>query len=107
FGAELVAAIERLVDERIARAIEQLESPGWLTLEQAAARCHTTPGALRKRAQRGQLPGAVRDGARWLVDRRALDNALQRGTIRTDHENGRAPRERSRPGTGGISSHAR
>src|SRR5439155_21989972 len=75
FGPDLVAAIERLVDERIALALAELQPPEWLTIEQAAVLRHTTPEALRKRAQRGQLAGAVKDGARWLVDRRALEAA--------------------------------
>jgi hypothetical protein len=75
FGPELLAAIERLVDERIALALAEREQPEWLTLEQLAELRHTTPGALRKRANRGRLPGAVRDGARWLVDRRTLEAA--------------------------------
>jgi hypothetical protein len=52
-------------------------TPLWGTLEDAAIRYRSTPGALRKRAQRGQLPGAVRDGGRWLVDMAVLDAALK------------------------------
>lgn len=54
----------------------ELASPEWLTLADAAKRYRTTAGALRWRAQHGRLPGAVKDGARWLVNARELDAAL-------------------------------
>jgi len=54
----------------------ELEAPAWLTLDEAAEHLRTSPGALRARAQRGQLPGAVKDVGRWLVDRRVLDAEL-------------------------------
>jgi len=72
--AELVELIARRAADLVLAQIR--EEPLWLTLEEAAERYRTTPGALRKRAQRGQLPGAVRDGGRWLVDCRQLDAAL-------------------------------
>lgn len=78
---DLVEEIARRV-AAIVRA--ELDGPVWLTLEQAAEHLQTTAGALRWRAQRGRLPGAVKDGARWLVDRRELDAALARGLGSTD-----------------------
>lgn len=72
--SRLVEAIAERAAELVLARLE--DEPQWLTLEEAAERYRTTPGALRKRAQRGQLPGAVKDGSRWLVDCRALDAAL-------------------------------
>jgi Helix-turn-helix domain len=78
----IVDAIEELVGEEVREALVRIASrPSWLTLEEAAERYKTTPAALRKRAQRGQLAGAVKDGARWLVDANALDASLERATI--------------------------
>ena len=75
----------------------ELEPPEWLTLDEAAERYTTTAGALRWRAQHGRLPGAVKDGGRWLVNPRELDEALTVGSLRTSRNrgprraNGRAP----------------
>jgi hypothetical protein len=106
-SAELDALIDALVREREALLdrldelelrVSDLERPDWMTLEQAADHLHSTADALRHRAQRGKLPGAVKDESRWLVDRRALDNALAATTLRaTTEQNGRAPRTRPRP----------
>jgi len=77
--------IRALVAEEVERQLaERAAAPAWLTLEQAAERYATTAAALRKRAQRGHLPGAVRDGARWLVDGRLLDAALE-STMQADN----------------------
>jgi excisionase family DNA binding protein len=100
-AAELRLEIPEQVLEAIAQraaglVCEELGGPVWLTLEQAAEYLHTTPSALRARARRGQLPGAVRDGARWLVDRRELDAALASASVsadnQRDNDKGRAPR---------------
>jgi hypothetical protein len=96
----LAAALEPLLEriERLERRVAELEAPDWLTLEQAAARYQRSTSGLRKRLQRGQLPGAVKDGNRWLVDRRVLDGALTAGTLARSNANmGRAPQERPRP----------
>lgn len=52
--------------------------PEFLTVDEAAELLRTTPGAIRARATRGQLPGLVRDGRRLLVRRDALLRALER-----------------------------
>lgn len=52
--------------------------PEFLTVGEAAELLRTTPGAIRARAGRGQLPGLVRDGRRLLVRRAALLRALER-----------------------------
>jgi hypothetical protein len=81
FSQEAIEALGRFVDERLEQRLAELgfgqPRSDWLTLEQAAERYLSTAGALRKRAQRGQLPGAVRDGGRWLVDCSELDRALK------------------------------
>jgi hypothetical protein len=91
---ELVEAIARRAAELVR---VDLEPPEWLTLDEAAGRYRTTAGALRWRAQNGRLPGAVKDGGRWLVNARELDEALLAGTLRVPDKrgprraNGRAP----------------
>ena len=99
FAMILEPLFERL-DELESR-VEALSGPEWLTIEEAVGHLRTTPAAVRARTRRGQLTGAVRVGARWLVDRRALDAALSAGTVGDNNTNGRAPRQRPRPGTGG------
>jgi hypothetical protein len=105
---DLVVAIEELVAERVRAELERGRSErAWLTLEQAAERYQTTSGALRKRAQRGGLPGAIRDGARWLVEVSELDRALLGSRIASDNESGPHRANGRAHGTGGRSSHAR
>jgi hypothetical protein len=83
--ATLTRLIRGIVAEEVDRQLaESQTAPEWLTLQQAAELRHSTQGALRKRAQRGQLPGAVRDGARWLVNRRVMDSLPDRSTVRAD-----------------------
>jgi hypothetical protein len=90
---ELVDALEELIAQLVLEGLAQhCAKSSWLTLEQAAARYKTTAAALRKRAQRGRLPGAARDCSRWLVDTETLDRALLDGTLDYDNANGRAPR---------------
>lgn len=104
---ELVEAIalrvaEILRDESLAAA-----APEWLTLEEAAERLRLTPAAARKRALRGTLPGALKDGARWLVDARQLAAPAPPPTLRGDHESWGPRRANGRaPGTEGSTSDA-
>lgn len=99
--AALVEALRPLVAELVAleleRRLDELAGPEWLTLEQAADRYHTTAVALRARARRGLLPGAVKDGAHWLVDRRVLDAALAAATVAGDKRAGTALTAPPRP----------
>jgi hypothetical protein len=88
--------VAELVDEELGRRLAELTGPDWLTLEQAAPIYHLTPDALRKRAQRDRLPGAVKDGAHWLVDRRELDAALGDTLTRSDKEGSRRANGRAR-----------
>jgi hypothetical protein len=39
-------------------------------------------------AQRGKLPGAVKEGARWLIDRRAVDAELNDRILSSDNNRG-------------------
>jgi hypothetical protein len=95
-AAERAAMLDRL--DLLERRVAELERPDWLTLAEAAEYLRTTADALRHRAQRGKLPGAVKDESRWLVDRRLIDEALASTTVRAaPHAMGRAPLTRPRP----------
>ena len=83
--------VAELVAEELERR-EQSNACGWLTVEEYAAVKRTTTAAVHKRLERGRIPGAVREGKRWLIPALA--------TICADTDNsGRAPRKRPRPGT--------
>jgi excisionase family DNA binding protein len=58
-------------DSRAIRAGQRL-----LTIEEAAARLRTTPGALRVRRHRGQGPPAIRPGRSLLFPEDLLDEWL-------------------------------
>jgi hypothetical protein len=90
--------VAKLVETELEQRLAALERADWLTLDEAASYLRTTADALRHRAQRGCLPGAVKDESRWLVDRRRLDQAMADATLRlvTTHK-GRAPLVRPRP----------
>jgi hypothetical protein len=94
----LVEALRPLVAELVDEELEHRDTGRcleWLTVEEAAAQRHTTRGAMRARCERGQVPGAVKDGRRWLVP--SLEAELEPGTLRRDNKrgsrraNGRAP----------------
>jgi hypothetical protein len=72
----------------------------------AAARYQLSPGALRKRAERGQVPGAAKDGSRWLIDVATYDRALASGRLAADNKEGSRRANGRARGTGGMSSHA-
>jgi excisionase family DNA binding protein len=106
--------IERLVDERVDERLraaaaewESRTADPWMTTERAATYLSLTPEALRARVRRGTIP-AHRDGDRWLFHRDELDAHVRRGEPAATmtpgiHRNGRAPRQRPRPGTERIS----
>jgi hypothetical protein len=77
-----------VVAEELDRLARQTE---WLTVEEYAQRRRTTPAAVHKRLERGQIPDAVRDGKRWLIPLTA--------TLSEPENEGRAPLSRPRPGT--------
>lgn len=74
-GPELVAVIEQLVDERVARAVAELRVPAppspWLTVAQAADLLGCSEDALRMRIRRGRL-ASRRQGRRLYVSRRSV-----------------------------------
>jgi len=74
-GPGLVAAIEQLVDERVARAVAELRVPPppspWLTVQQAAEFLGCTEDAVRMRIKRGRMM-ARRQGRRVYVARSSV-----------------------------------
>jgi Helix-turn-helix domain len=92
---DFVEAIARRAAELVRAELD--DAPEWLTIDEAAEHVRSTPSALRWRAQNGKLPGAVKDGGRWLVDRRKLDENLGATVPTSNDSKGRAPLERPRP----------
>jgi excisionase family DNA binding protein len=76
FSPALVAALEQLVDERVAAALAALDAADngarWLTLAQAAELLGSTPDAVRMRCKRGRLEHR-RQGRRVYVSRESVD----------------------------------
>jgi excisionase family DNA binding protein len=74
-GPKLVAAIEELVDERVACAMSRsrapVSPPPWLTVHQAADMLGCSPDAVRMRIRRGRLI-SCRQGRRVYVARRSV-----------------------------------
>ena len=97
---EVVEAIAQRAAAIVLDAAETSRVLEWLTLEEAAAHLRLSPAAARKRAERGQLPGAVKDGSRWLVDRRALDAALSATRVEGDSKNRWGERRANGPAPG-------
>ena len=83
--------VAELVQEELERRLAAAGPPRWLLVEEAAEQRHTTPGAMRARCERGQVPGALREGRRWLIP--SLDAAPGFGYVgRRPQQMGRAPR---------------
>jgi excisionase family DNA binding protein len=76
-GADLIAALETLVDERVAAAISNLDNgskPKWLTISEAAEYARVSESKIARKL----LDGALRSthvGRRRLVLREDLDLA--------------------------------
>jgi hypothetical protein len=109
--AEAVEAIAQRVAEILREQLPGRTSPApmWITLEEAADRLRLSSAAARKRAQRGTLPGAVKDpgGSRWLVDARQLTSAPVEATFRGDiRKRGERRVNGLAPGTEGETSDA-
>lgn len=97
--AELLRPLVRqLAQEAVDQRLAELAAPDWLTLPEAAVVYRTSADTLRKRAQRGRLPGAVRDEGRWLLDRRVLDATLA-GKIPVSDKRGERRSSGPAPGT--------
>ena len=75
FAPELVAILERFIDERIALAnqLPAVAEPRWLTINQAAQRLGCSPDAVRMRARRGRLE-TRRHGRRLYISARSVDS---------------------------------
>ena len=78
FSADVVAALESLVDRRVAEALGAVrEETGsgaarWLTLDQAAERLGCSADAVRMRVKRGRLEHR-RQGRRLYVSTEGVD----------------------------------
>lgn len=76
FAPDVVAAIENLVDRRVAAALAELpaddDGARWLTLDQAAERLGCSADAVRMRIKRGRLQHR-RSGRRIYVSRDSVD----------------------------------
>lgn len=97
---ELPGEILEAIAQRAAELVRaELGGPEWLTFAEAADRYRTTAGALRWRAQNGRLPGAVKDGSRWLVNVRELDAALVAATLPSSDKRGERRANGPAPGT--------
>jgi excisionase family DNA binding protein len=78
FSADVVAALEALIDRRVAAALAEMQTANgsrtahWLTLEQAAERLGCTSDAVRMRVKRGRLEHR-RQGRRLYVSAEGVD----------------------------------
>jgi hypothetical protein len=61
--------VEELVRDEVDRVLTNKFSSGveWLTVEEYAERRRTTVAAVHQRLRRSQVPGALKDGRRWLI----------------------------------------
>lgn len=61
--------VEDLIRDELGRvlAMNPASARGWLTVEEYAQFQRTTVPAVHQRLRRGQVPGAVKDGRRWLI----------------------------------------
>lgn len=77
FSADLCAALEAFVDERITATLAAVskDSP-WLTLESAARYAHVSTRTLSRAIERGQLRSTCL-GRRRLINRADLDAFLE------------------------------
>jgi excisionase family DNA binding protein len=83
FGREVVQAIEALVDERVAAALEELHANGskrWLSVRETGELLGCSERAVYRRIETGRIPeeAVSHSGRRVYVDRKALDRALER-----------------------------
>jgi hypothetical protein len=97
-GGALVDALRPLVREVVAEELERIGAETarteWLTVPEYAELMRTTPAAVLKRLERGRIPGAEREGRRWLIPAAAAE-----AMVVAPDKKGRAPTERPRPGT--------
>lgn len=80
--ARLVASAAEQAAAIVLDQIDRSESRRrWLSLRETADYTGIPHGTLQKLASARKLPGAVKQGKRWLVDRLALDDWLQNGAV--------------------------
>jgi excisionase family DNA binding protein len=75
FSPDLVAALERLVDERIAAALAERENgsePSWLSISEAAEYLRVSPSTIARMLKHGRVRSSC-VGRRRLVRRSDLD----------------------------------
>jgi len=69
--------VEKVVRDEVDRALTKKPSGDeWLTVEEYAERRRTTVAAMHQRLRRGQVPGALKDGRRWLIPAVPLEVTL-------------------------------
>ena len=80
FAPELVEALERLVDERVAAALAGRErigsEPEWMSIEEAATHIRVSPSTIARKLREGRLDSTY-VGRRRLVRRSDLDQLLE------------------------------
>lgn len=104
FSAEIVEALERLVDERVREALEagaNGDGSPWLTLDEAADYLRVSPRTLERLLEAGRVRTST-VGRRRLVHRDELDAYMRNGDGRGNASHaipppGTNPRRR-RPG---------
>jgi hypothetical protein len=95
FVEALRPLIRQVVREELERIGARTTRPSWMTVEEFADVMRTTPAAVRARLERGRVPGAVKEGRRWLIP-----SSASKGTVdASETSEGRAPTGRPRPGT--------
>ena len=78
--------VERICRRTAQIVVEQMpehldQQPRWLDLRAAAEYCARPYGTMQRLASARQIPGAVKQGKRWICDRHALDDWLQTGAV--------------------------
>ena len=84
FGPELVEALERLVDERVAAALADRSAesePVWLSLSEAGEYLRVSPRTIARMREQGRLR-VSHVGRRVLVNRADLDSCSVRNLVR-------------------------
>jgi hypothetical protein len=78
FAAEIVAAIEEIVDRRVERRLAEHGLDDWVPCDEMAGRLGCSPAALRERARRGTVPYSVWN-RRLYFRPSEVNEAIQRG----------------------------
>lgn len=81
FTPGVVAALERLVDERVQAALAERDNKAkrWMTASEAGDYLGCSERAIYERIRKERIPpeAVKRSGRSVLVDRKALDRALE------------------------------